>query len=94
MTWADQLSAWSDFATAVIAGIATIFAVYQVKAARNISREAEAQESFREYLRLAIDFPEGAYGKWTLIKRQMDAHQGVRSRRTIPLVCSFHAFYI
>ena len=50
----------STIATALVAVLALVIAVWQIKAAENIQREASAREAFKEYLKLAIDKPDFA----------------------------------
>lgn len=55
-----HLSHLSTIATAIVAVLALAIAVWQIKAAENIQREASAREAFKEYLKLAIDKPDFA----------------------------------
>lgn len=50
----------STIATALVAVLALVIAIWQIRAAENIQREASAREAFKEYLKLAIDKPDFA----------------------------------
>ncbi len=52
---AEAVAAWAQVATLAIALMAAIVGYRQLQSSRVISREAEAQESFRDYLRLLIE---------------------------------------
>ncbi len=52
---AEAIGAWAQLATLLVAFIAAVAGFRQIRASRTVSREAEAQESFRGYLRLLIE---------------------------------------
>ncbi len=58
----NQLTAWSTFATAVVASIALLVAGIQLSRTNEAQREATAQDTYKEYLRLAVENPEIADG--------------------------------
>lgn len=62
----------STIATALVAVLALVIAIWQIKAAENIQREASAREAFKEYLKLAIDKPDFA-------NAQPGANKGAKS---------------
>src|SRR5688500_11816035 len=57
-----RITAWSTLATAGIAVVALVFAWMQIQSAAGSQREATAQETYREYLKLAIEKPKLAEG--------------------------------
>ena len=59
----DTITAISTAATALVAIVALIIAKQQLDSGRKISDESDAQESFREYLRVAIKYPDLAAGR-------------------------------
>ena len=65
-TKSDWLAAWSTFATAVVAALALTVAVIQVRTSNEAQREATAQDTYKEYLKLAIENPELSDGLETL----------------------------
>ena len=56
----EYISHIGTIATAIVAVLALLIAVWQIKAAESIQREASAREAFKEYLKLAIDKPDFA----------------------------------
>ncbi|WGZ95999.1 MAG: hypothetical protein QJT81_08475 [Candidatus Thiothrix putei] len=62
--------------------MALIIAVWQIRAAENIQREASAREAFKEYLKLAIDKPDFAVENLSLAKGKKSMTGNVRSPQT------------
>lgn len=58
----EKLTAWSTFATSVIAALALGVAGLQIAKSNATQREATAQDAYKEYLRLAIENPDIADG--------------------------------
>lgn len=65
----DRLANISVIATALIAVLALIIAVWQIQASAKIEREASARDAFKEYLKIAIDKPELADARLTAIDK-------------------------
>ena len=61
-TKSDWLAAWSTLATAVVAALALLVAVIQLSTSNEAQREATAQDTYKEYLKLAIENPEFSDG--------------------------------
>jgi hypothetical protein len=56
LSWtAEALAAWAQLLTLIAAVAAARIAILQIKESKQVSREAEAQQSFREYLKLLIE---------------------------------------
>ena len=68
----EQLTAWSTFATAVVAAIALVVASLQIVKSNATQREATAQDAYKEYLRLAIETPDFADGVSKLPEKESD----------------------
>jgi hypothetical protein len=59
----ERLAHIATVLTALIAGIALIIAIFQIRAANHTQREATAQATYNEYLKLALENPELADGR-------------------------------
>jgi hypothetical protein len=58
----DLWTAWSSIATAAIAAVAILVAVLQINNSNDAQREVTAQDTYKEYLRLAVENPDIADG--------------------------------
>ena len=58
----ERLTALSTIATAAIAAAALLVAVLQIFKSNDAQREATAQDTYKEYLRLAVENPDIADG--------------------------------
>ena len=58
---ADKVGALATVATAIVAGIALIFAAKQIAAGKASQREATAKDIYRDYLKLAFENPDFAH---------------------------------
>jgi hypothetical protein len=58
----EHVTAWSTLATAAIALGALITAWVQIRSSNEAQREATAQDTYKEYLRLAVENPDLADG--------------------------------
>lgn len=65
----ERLSAWSTFATALIALSALVVAGFQLAGTNAAQREATAQDTYKEYLKLAVENPDIADGLTDLPKQ-------------------------
>jgi hypothetical protein len=58
----EHVTAWSTLATAIIAAGALCVAWNQIQSSNDAQREATAQDTYKEYLRLAVENPDLADG--------------------------------
>jgi hypothetical protein len=65
----NKLSAWSTFATALVAIAALVLAAFQLAGTNAAQREATAQDTYKEYLKLAVENPDIADGLAELPKQ-------------------------
>ena len=58
----EHVTAWSTLATALVAAGALCVAWNQIQSSNETQREATAQDTYKEYLRLAVENPDLADG--------------------------------
>jgi hypothetical protein len=65
---ADALGAWSQVVIVAVGGAVSYIALHQLRESRGQGEEADAQSSFRDYLKLAFEKSESASPKWLHMK--------------------------
>ncbi len=62
MTWvwdsAEKLGAFAELLLSITALVALLFAYLQIRTAQQSQREATTKEIYRDYLKLAVEYPE------------------------------------
>jgi hypothetical protein len=72
---ADKYAYVATVVTAAVASIALIFSWAQIRAGRMVQREAYARELYRDYLKIAFEYPQLAnpsLGKFDFAQRTID----------------------
>ena len=72
---ADALGAWSQVVTVAVAGAASYIALHHLRESRRQGEEADAQSSFRNYLKLAFEKSESASPKRLHMKGSSNEEQ-------------------